>query len=180
MARLNIAFFWHMHQPYYRDPLSGEYSLPWVRLHALKGYYDMISLLEDFPAIRQTFNLVPSLLRQLNDYARGEARDLFLDHTRKPAEELCPEEKKFILLNFFMCHWETMVKPYPGYWALLQKRGLKLPEYRLEDLLSHFNTQDFRDLQVWFNLAWTGYRAREKKEGIRELLKKGKFFSESE
>ena len=180
MARLNIAFFWHMHQPYYRDPLSGEYSLPWVRLHALKGYYDMISLLEDFPTIRQTFNLVPSLLRQLHDYARGEARDLFLDHSRKPAEELSPEEKKFILLNFFMCHWETMVKPYPGYWALLQKRGLKLPEYRLEDLLHHFTTQDFRDLQVWFNLAWTGYRAREKKEGIRELLKKGRSFSESD
>ncbi len=180
MQRLNIAFLWHMHQPYYRDALTGEYSLPWVRLHALKGYYDMISLLEDFPAIRQTFNLVPSLLRQLHEYARGEARDLFLDHTRKPAEELSPEEKKFILLNFFMCHWETMVKPYPDYWALLQKRGLKVPEYRLDDLLRHFTLQDFRDLQVWFNLAWMGHRAREKKESIRELLKKGRSFSESD
>jgi len=71
---LNVAFFWHMHQPYYRNPLNGEYSLPWVRLHALKGYYDMISLLEDYPAIRQTFNLVPSLIRQLNDYAGERPR----------------------------------------------------------------------------------------------------------
>lgn len=94
MNLLNIALFWHMHQPYYRDPLRGEYTLPWVRLHACKGYYDMISLLEEYPAIRQTFNLVPSLLRQLNEYARGEARDIFLEHTRKPAEELSPEEKK--------------------------------------------------------------------------------------
>ncbi|MBI5968885.1 MAG: glycoside hydrolase [Deltaproteobacteria bacterium] len=180
MGRLPIAFFWHMHQPYYRDPLSGEYSLPWVRLHALKGYYDMISLLEDYPAIRQTFNLVPSLLSQLNDYARGEARDVFLDHTRKPAEELSLEEKKFILVNFFMCHWETMVKPYPAYWALLQKRGRKVPEYRWDDLLHQFSSQDFRDLQVWFNLSWMGHRARERRESVRELLKKSRFFSEGD
>lgn len=180
MGELNIAFFWHMHQPYYRDPLSGQFSLPYVRLHACKGYYDMVSLLEDYPVIRQTFNLVPSLLRQLEEYARGEAQDVFLDHTRKPAKELSPEEKKFILLNFFMCNWATMVKPYPEYWALLQKRGMKVPEYRLEDLLDAFITQDFCDLQVWFNLSWFGHRAREKKEVVRELLAKGKFFSESD
>ena len=169
-----------MHQPYYRDPLSGEYSLPWVRLHACKGYYDMISLLEEYPAIRQTFNLVPSLLRQLNEYARGEAQDAFLDHTRKPAEELSPEEKKFILINFFLCNRETMVKPYPAYWALLKKRGVKVPEYHWDDLLHHFTPQDFRDLQVWFNLTWFGHRAREKKESVRELFQKGRVFAESD
>ena len=177
---LHVAFFWHMHQPYYRNPLTGEYSLPWVRLHALKGYHDMISLLEDYPSIRQTFNLVPSLIRQLTDYARGEARDVFLEYTRKPAEELSPEEKKFILANFFMCHWETMIKPHPGYWDLLKKRGLKVPEYRLEDLIRSFTTQDFRDLQVWFNLTWTGFRLRKEKEVLRELIEKGKNFTEAE
>jgi len=177
---LNVAFFWHMHQPYYRDPLSGEYTLPWVRLHACKGYYDMISLLEDYPEIKQTFNLVPSLLRQLNEYIRGEAWDIFLEHTKKPAEELTPEEKKFILANFFLCNWETMIKPYPAYWALLKKRGMKIPEYRWEDLLNNFTAQDFRDLQVWFNLTWFGHRARGKKESIQELLQKGRFFSEAD
>ena len=177
---LNVAFFWHMHQPYYRDPITGEYTLPWVRLHAVKGYYDMISLLEDYPAIRQTFNLVPSLLLQISEYEGGQARDVFFQHSRKPAEELTPAEKKFILANFFMCNWETMVKPYPGYWALLQKRGLKVPEYRWDDILNHFTPQDYRDLQVWFNLTWCGHRAREKKESIRELLKKGRIFSEED
>ncbi len=177
---LHVAFFWHMHQPYYRNPLTGEYTLPWVRLHAFKGYYDMISLLEDYPAIRQTFNLVPSLLRQLNDYCRGEARDVFLEYTRKPAEELSPEEQKFILANFFMCNWETMVKPYPAYWALLKKRGLKVPEYRLDELARHFTDQEFRDLQVWFNLTWAGYRARKEKVVLRELLRKGKGFTEED
>ncbi len=177
---LHVAFFWHMHQPYYRNPLTGEYTLPWVRLHAFKGYYDMISLLEDYPAIRQTFNLVPSLARQLDDYSRGKARDVFAEYTRKPAEELSPEEKKFILANFFMCNWETMVKPYPGYWALLKKRGLKVPEYRLDDLIHHFSAQEFLDLQVWFNLTWAGHRARKEKIVLRELLKKGKEFTEED
>jgi alpha-amylase/alpha-mannosidase (GH57 family) len=177
---LHLAFFWHMHQPYYRNPLTGEYSLPWVRLHALKGYYDLISLLEDYPNLRQTFNLVPSLLRQLNDYARGEARDVFLEYSRKPAEELSPEERKFLLANFFMCHWETMIRPHPGYWNLLEKRGFRVPQQRLGDLIRNFSDQDFRDLQVWFNLTWTGFRVRREKEILRRLIRKGRGFTEAE
>ncbi|MBI4495790.1 MAG: glycoside hydrolase [Deltaproteobacteria bacterium] len=175
-----IAFYWHMHQPYYKDPLSGLYSLPWVRLHAVKGYYDMISLLEEYPAIRQTFNLVPSLLSQLEDYARGKGHDLFLEHTRRPAADLSPEEKRFLLANFFMCNRETMIRPYPAYWALLQKRGQKNPGHRWEDLVRRFTTQELLDLQVWFNLCWFGHRAVGKKPVVAELRRKGRFFSEED
>ena len=177
---LNVAFFWHMHQPYYRDPATGEYTLPWVRMHAVKGYYDMISILKDYPAIRQTFNLVPSLLLQLREYENGKVQDVFYDHSRRKAEELTPNEKKFLLANFFMCNWETMVKPYPGYFTLLSKRGYKVPEYRWDEILGYFTAQDYRDLQVWFNLSWCGHRARDKKEVVRELLQKGRMFSEAD
>ena len=51
-----------MHQPFYKDLISGEYRLPWTRLHALKDYYGMVKILEEFPAIHQTFNLVPSMI----------------------------------------------------------------------------------------------------------------------
>ena len=34
--KLYLCFLWHMHQPYYKDPESGTYLLPWVRLHAIK------------------------------------------------------------------------------------------------------------------------------------------------
>jgi alpha-amylase/alpha-mannosidase (GH57 family) len=65
---LHVVFVRHMHQPFYHDPLTGVYRLPWVRLHGTKDYIDMAEIPGEFPEIRQNFNLVPSLLEQLNDY----------------------------------------------------------------------------------------------------------------
>ena len=73
MPVLRVVVLWHQHQPYYKDLVTGEYRLPWVRLHALKDYYGMVKLLEEFPQVHQTFNLVPSLITQIQDYAEGTA-----------------------------------------------------------------------------------------------------------
>src|SRR5262249_55522655 len=116
-----VAFFWHMHQPYYKDPVRGTYFMPWVRLHATKGYFDMISILEDFPEIRQTFNLVPSLIDQLQDYAQEGVQEKGLELSLKPAAELSPDDKKIILHDFFMANWDNLVFPRPHYKKLLQK-----------------------------------------------------------
>src|ERR1700688_646109 len=110
---LSVLLLWHQHQPFYKDPLADRYELPWVRLHATKDYYDMAALLDEFPSIKANFNLVPSLLLQLDDYAQGKAKDKFLELTMKRAAELSFEEGQFILLHFFMAHWENMVDPYP-------------------------------------------------------------------
>ena len=40
----DLAFLWHMHQPDYRHPESGDFVLPWVLLHALKDYTDMAAV----------------------------------------------------------------------------------------------------------------------------------------
>jgi alpha-amylase/alpha-mannosidase (GH57 family) len=64
----DLAFLWHMHQPDYRHPDTGEFMLPWVLLHAIKDYTDMASHLERHPAIRCTVNFVPVLLDQIEDY----------------------------------------------------------------------------------------------------------------
>ena len=77
---LYITFLWHMHQPYYKDPLRGEYALPWTYLHAVKDYYDMAAIVDETPGARVVFNLVPSLLEQIRDYAAGNAADQFLLH----------------------------------------------------------------------------------------------------
>ena len=42
MPHIYLCFLWHMHQPFYKDLISGEYQLPWTRLHALKDYYGMV------------------------------------------------------------------------------------------------------------------------------------------
>src|SRR4051812_37892226 len=115
MPKIYLCFLWHMHQPFYKDLVSGEYRLPWTRMHALKDYYGMARILEEFPGIRQTFNLVPSMIVQVEEYARGEARDPFLDAALKRAEDLTEEERGFILRNFFMANPARMIQRYPRY-----------------------------------------------------------------
>ena len=88
MPVIRVVILWHMHQPFYKDLISGEYHLPWTRLHALKDYYGMVKILEEFPQVHQTFNLVPSMMVQVAEYASGRARDPFLDCASKPADAL--------------------------------------------------------------------------------------------
>ena len=80
--KLYLNLYWHMHQPDYRDLLTSEYILPWTYLHAIKDYTDMAYHLEENPTARATFNFVPVLLDQLEDYAQqfkqGEMRDPLL------------------------------------------------------------------------------------------------------
>src|SRR5690606_14902529 len=97
----SVAILWHMHQPFYQDLVTGEHILPWVRLHALKDYYGMVALLREFPDVRVTFNLVPSLIVQLEAFAAGDARDRTLELGLKPAEALTEDERRFVLANFF-------------------------------------------------------------------------------
>src|SRR6185295_9121667 len=98
---LSVLLLWHQHQPFYKDPLSNRYEMPWVRLHAIKDYYDMAALLDDYPKIRSNFNLVPSLLLQLDDYAQGKAQEKALGLTLKKAADLSYEDRLYLLQNFF-------------------------------------------------------------------------------
>ncbi len=177
---LSIAFVWHMHQPYYKDDLTGAYILPWVRMHGIKDYYDMPALLADFPAVHQTFNLVPSLLRQIRDYVENNATDKFLELTLKSAADLDHVEKLFLLKNSFMANWDTMIRPYPSYWILLDRRGTSVSPQDLENATRYFTTQDYRDLQVWFNLAWFDPLFKQGDPLVKGLIEKGSNFTEEE
>ena len=169
-----------MHQPCYIDPLTNRTSMPWVRLHGVRSYYDMITILDEFPGIRVNFNLVPALLKQLAAYTDNNIKDTFLEHSIKSASDLTEAERRFILTNFFMINWETAIMPYKGYLRLLEKRGRHIYHNTIDDAIKSFTDNDIRDLQAWFNLAWFGFKADEKYEEIRELKKKGRSFSEDE
>ncbi|NIM04020.1 hypothetical protein GTN66_07765 [bacterium] len=177
---LHISFLWHMHQPYYKDLLENKFVLPWVRLHATKDYYDMVAYLDDFPKIHLNFNLVPSLIDQINDYAQNNLTDQFLDLTLKPANKLSPEERVFILHNFFTSNWENMIKPFSRYWDLLSKRGRYVAVEELKEIQRRFSTQDFLDLQLLFNLCWIDPYVRRQDPELAELEKKGRGFTEED
>jgi len=179
MRDVAVGFLWHMHQPYYKDPVSCNFLLPWVRLHSIRGYYDMIAVLEDYPKISCTFNLVPSLLSQIIDYTDNAMRDSDYYLSMKRPSDLSLDEKKQIISNFFMCNLQTMIAPFPRYMNLYEKRGhLKDPK-SLDKVAKAFSNQDILDLQVLFNLAWTGFMAR-KDERVSELIKKGRSYTESD
>ncbi|MGB9613458.1 MAG: glycoside hydrolase family 57 protein, partial [Candidatus Margulisiibacteriota bacterium] len=177
---ISLAILWHMHQPFYKDLVTGEYILPWVRLHAVKDYYDMVAILERFPEVRVTFNLVPSLLLQIEDYVQNKVSDKFLELTLKDPKDLTLEEKIFILQNFFMANWENMIKPYPRYLDLLLKRGRFVSPNELVRLAQRFSSEEYLDLQVWFNLTWFGFIYKNEDPVIGELIKKGKYFTEED
>lgn len=177
---LYIVFLWHMHQPYYKDPFTGRYRLPWVRLHGTKDYLDMVRILRDYPHIKQNFNLVPSLLEQIRDYAEKDARDLFLDLTMKEASDLEDEEKVFILENFFLANWDTMIKPLPRYNELLIKRGLRVSKAELKRRIKYFSDSEFLDLQVLFNLVWIDPLLRGEDPFLNHLIEKGSGYTEEE
>lgn len=168
-----------MHQPYYKDPFSGLFKLPWVRLHATKDYLDMVSILREFPSVRQNFNLVPSLIEQFKEYEAG-TKDIFQIISEKPAHELSSEEKGFLLENFFFANWDRMIKPIPRYYELLKKRGLRRSSLEIRDSIKYFTDTDYRDIQVLFNLVWIDPYLRKTDPVIAEIEKKGSGFSEQD
>jgi alpha-amylase/alpha-mannosidase (GH57 family) len=133
-----------MHQPYYEDLATGEHILPWVRLHAIKDYWGMVAMLEEFPRVRMTFNLVPSLLVQIQAFAEDRARDHHLRIGLKPADTLDGSERAFLVANGFHAPYERMIRPFPRYAELHARR--QRPE--------SFAADDLRDLQVLHKLAW--------------------------
>ena len=177
---VNVAILWHMHQPFYKDLVTGEFILPWVRLHAAKDYFDMVDILKDFPNVKANFNLVPSLLLQIEDYVAGRGADMSLELTLKDPKDLTTDDKIYILHNFFMANWDTMVKPYPRYLELLYKRGRYVPPSEFKASAMRFSPKEMMDLQVWFNLTWFGQIYKTKDPVVAELIKKGKNFTEED
>ncbi len=174
MAQLRVVVLWHQHQPFYKDLVTGQYRLPWTRLHALKDYYGMVKLLEEFPNVHQTFNLVPSLITQIQDYVSGAAQDPFLLVAAKPAKDLTPDERRFALQYLFQAHPVNVIGRYTRYrelWERFRSAG-DSPE-RAE---KYFQPQDFTDLQVLSQIGWFDEYFLEEKN-IAELIRKGRNYS---
>jgi alpha-amylase/alpha-mannosidase (GH57 family) len=180
-----VAILWHMHQPYYEDLATGEHILPWVRLHALKDYYGMVALLREFPTVRVTFNLVPSLLVQLDAFAEDRARDRVLELGLKPTAQLTDDDRAFVLSNFFHAQRTRLIDPYPRYAELLERREAARrsganSNADVQAQIGAFDETDLRDLQVWQKLVWIDPYYLDGDSRVRALIEKGRGFREED
>lgn len=176
----DLAFLWHMHQPDYRQPETGNFALPWVLLHATKDYADMAGHLERHPQVRCTVNFVPVLLDQLDDYvdqfATGVWRDplLAIAATADPVQ-LSDAQQRWLLDMGFRCHAPTMLEPFAPYRRLRDLCELVEP---LGEAPPHYlSGQFYADLATWLLLAWTGETVRRRSETVAALMAKGELFS---
>src|SRR6476659_10918336 len=99
MQPVSLALFWHQHQPYYPDDVTGDNLMPWVRLHGTKDYYGMAMHVKEVPEFRCTINLVPSLVLQLQHYTDQNRSDRHLDVSRVPADSLNEADSRYLLDN---------------------------------------------------------------------------------
>ncbi|NJO41383.1 MAG: glycoside hydrolase [Cyanobacteria bacterium CRU_2_1] len=172
---LYVAFIWHQHQPLYKSYADGEYRLPWVRLHGTKDYLDLVLLLEQYPKLHQTVNLVPSLIMQIEEYASGNAFDPYLTLALTPTETLNPLQRQFIIEHFFDAYHRTLIDPHPRYAELFNQRHDKGREWCLD----HWDLHDYGDLLAWHNLAWIDPLFWDDPE-IAQWLEQGKGFTLSD
>ncbi len=147
---LYVAFIWHQHQPLYKSRIGGEYRLPWARLHGTKDYLDLVLLLERYPKLHQTVNLVPSLIMQLDDYVAGTAFDPYLTLSLTAADQLTEEQREYAIEHFFDANHHNLIDPHPRYAELYEQRQEKGRAWCREN----WKPQDYSDLLAWHNLAW--------------------------
>ncbi|MEO1211696.1 MAG: glycoside hydrolase [Cyanobacteria bacterium J06638_20] len=171
---LYVAFIWHQHQPLYKSQ-SGGYRLPWVRLHGTKDYLDLMLILQQFPKLHQTVNLVPSLIMQIEDYVAGKAFDPYLSLALSEVETLTAEQKHFIVEHFFDGNHHTLIDPHPRYAELFEQRHEKGWDWCLEN----WDNQAFSDLLAWHNLSWIDPVFWDDPE-IAEWLKRDRHFTLSD
>jgi alpha-amylase/alpha-mannosidase (GH57 family) len=178
--KVSLCFLWHMHQPYYKDPETGTYILPWVRLHAIKDYVALPRIFREFPSVKHTFNLVPSLLIQLRDYVENGAEDIFLTLSRKNALDLSRDEEEFLLRNFFSAFPPTMILPQPRYADLYMRQEAARRAVGKQGVPGGFGSSEYTDLMTLFNLTWFHPLLREEDDELSRLWRKGRGYTERE
>ena len=176
MNRIHLILLWHMHQPQYRDPSTGRYMLPWTRLHALKDYWGMVSVLEQFPRVHATFNMVPSLVAQIEEYASGVFDEPWFDLVFCPADDLSAEDEEELLAHGFQVNHEILMRRWPRYVELFDRSRAK----RGDLSAATFQSRDWRDLQVLSQLAWMDEEWLASDPVVSQLSQKGSDFTEQD
>ncbi|OQY18945.1 MAG: glycoside hydrolase [Desulfobacteraceae bacterium 4572_35.1] len=181
--KLKVVLCWHMHQPYYRDGLDGEYRLPWVYLHAIKDYADMAAHLESFPAARVVVNFAPVLLEQLDDY--GHQMRAWLKEGTVMSDPLLnlvsgeipvppePEARAEIIMACQRAYTPHAIDGHAPFRMLVDIALEQYTDGELDTLrISYLNRQFFVDLLMWYHLAWLGASIKHKDTRVIKLMRR--------
>src|SRR5262249_25597303 len=179
--RLPVVLFWHMHQPPYRDALSGRYVLPWTWLHAIKDYTDMAAHLEQVPGAKAVVNFTPVLVEQIEDLAaavraalgNGQPLPDALLATLSDAPLPTGAEARFQLVTACLRgDRENLIDRHAPFAELAgMARTLVRPEHA-----AYVSDQFLHDLSVWYHLAWMGESVRRSDARVARLTAKGRGF----
>ncbi len=183
--RLPVVLFWHMHQPHYRDALSGQYVFPWTYLHAIKDYVDMAAHLEANPRARAVVNFTPVLIEQLEELAervnahllQAEALpDAVLALLSEAPLPTQPAQRLALLRACLRADRQNLIERHPVYAELATLAvSLGTPEQIL-----YASDQFLRDLAVWYHVAWMGETVRRTDLRIARLAEHGRNFGVAE
>lgn len=177
--KIKLAFLWHMHQPFYVNPLTGEFEMPWVRLHGLKDYWGMVAMLEEFPHARMTFNLVPSLLSQIECFQKNPDSDPLFSLAFQSPETLTPDHKTVMQDNCFQAHPENQISRFPRL-RELYNRVYGVPDSNAARRFQQLNQAELRDLQVLSQLCWFDEIYLAHDSVIHALVLKGRAYTEED
>jgi len=172
--KLSLTILWHQHQPYYKNDIENIYHMPWVYMHAIKDYYEMARHIEVNNKVKVTFNYVPSLLLQLEEYQSTNVPDRFIQLLKRPTASLTEEEKNEIINQCFMANIDTMVKPLKHFYKLYELQASRNGDF------SVYSTSDILDLEILYLLSWCSVFIRNEDEYIKTLLLKECSYTESE
>lgn len=183
-GKMKVVFLWHMHQPDYRNIMTGEYYFPWTYLHATKDYVDMVAHLEAQPKAKAVFNFAPILLEQLDDYAQQIARYFSDKETIKDAvlaslvETKLPEAgtPEFISLakKYLRANRQRMIERFPIYRELADTVESLAEKPWLAKYLS---SQFLIDLCFWYHLSWLAETLRRENLKVQAWQNKGSGFT---
>jgi alpha-amylase/alpha-mannosidase (GH57 family) len=180
--RLPVVLLWHMHQPQYRDALSGQYVLPWTYLHAIKDYTDMAAHLESNPLARAVVNFTPVLIEQLEELARRVEEHL---HSGAPLPDpvlglLGPDpvpqeasERLDLLRACLRAQRKQMIERFGPYLELATIAEMLATPERVR----YASAQLIHDLAVWYHLAWMGETVRRTHPLISSLTEQGRDYT---
>ncbi len=173
MKRINLAILWHMHQPPYLEPSSGNHLLPWAFLHGMKDYFDMGAVAARHPGMKMTVNFTPSLLEQLQGYAQNTIIDRTIAVMDKAPQDMSIADREYLFRTCFGLN-DRMVEPFPRFTEL---RGLYRSAQSAGTSSPSFEPDEITDITVLYLLAWCG---RTMSEGnlFKTLKAKGRGFTD--